>query len=111
MKFNLSNRQIRILNQVLNEVCNGIPLQNFELSIGAQREAAEQLLRRLLAIYRQQDNDLAEEDILTIPLNTAEISIIKNSINILMKYFDESDFDTRVGCNKNEAIVIKENLI
>ena len=55
MSLTLSKDELLILNNALNEVCNGIEIDEFEFSarIGAQREQAQALLRRITALYDQ----------------------------------------------------------
>ena len=47
--------ELLIVNNALNEVCNGISIDDFEFSarLGAEREEARALLRRVGALYRE----------------------------------------------------------
>lgn len=40
-----SEEELLILNNALNEVCNGLPLRDFETRVGAPLASAEHLLR------------------------------------------------------------------
>ena len=47
--------ELLIVNNALNEVCNGISIDDFEFSarLGAEHEEARALLRRVGALYRE----------------------------------------------------------
>lgn len=44
IKINLSSREVGLLNNLLNEACNGINIQNFETKIGVAKKEAKNLL-------------------------------------------------------------------
>jgi len=43
----LSIQELRIINNALNEVCNGLDIHEFATRMGANREDAEMLLERV----------------------------------------------------------------
>lgn len=51
--FALDEDELLILNNALNEVCNGVDIDDFEFSarIGVDREEARALLRRVGGLY------------------------------------------------------------
>jgi hypothetical protein len=53
VSLGLTTDELLILNNALNEVCNGIDIDDFEFSarIGVDREEARGLLHRITALY------------------------------------------------------------
>lgn len=53
--LSLDEAELLILNNALNEVCNGIDIDDFEFParIGAEREEARTLLQRLRSLYEE----------------------------------------------------------
>jgi len=51
----LDENELLIVNNALNEVCNGIDIDDFEFSarIGTDREEARALLGRVSGLYRE----------------------------------------------------------
>jgi len=43
----LTDQELTIINNALNEICNGIDVPEFATRIGADREEAEQLLEQI----------------------------------------------------------------
>jgi len=43
----LSERELRIINNALNEICHGIDVQEFDTRIGASRQEVQELLAKL----------------------------------------------------------------
>jgi hypothetical protein len=48
--LDLTIDETRILSNALNEICNGIDLDEFELRIGADREAVDALLAQFVRL-------------------------------------------------------------
>lgn len=53
IKCNFSCEEARILRQVLNEVCNGIDLPNFEERIGMERDRLNVIPQKIISFTRQ----------------------------------------------------------
>ncbi|MGB3403831.1 MAG: hypothetical protein WBA77_14175 [Microcoleaceae cyanobacterium] len=51
-KIQISVEQLRILNNFLNEVCNGIKIDNFEKAIGTSRNTLKSFLSPTHQLYR-----------------------------------------------------------
>lgn len=50
----LTNDELGVLSNALNEVCNGIKVLNFEKTIGIDIDAARGLLKSLTLIYKEE---------------------------------------------------------
>ena len=111
MKFKASNEELRILSQVINEICYGLNLDNFKQRIGTSRETAEIFLKRLNSVYMSQVENYIENNDTSIIFNTEESMIIKSSMDTLIRFFDESDFENRLGCVKKEFLTLKEKIM
>jgi hypothetical protein len=48
----LSDEELTIINNALNEICNGIDVPEFATRIGADRKEAEQLLEQIGSVLR-----------------------------------------------------------
>ena len=97
----LSSNEIWPLLNILNEVCHGIHIENFEKIIGAKKENAVILMDRI-------SNEEKVETILI--LNKSELDILKNSSLEVFKQIDEWEFQTRIGISRNEVIKIIEKI-
>ena len=97
----LSSNEVWPLLNILNEVCHGILIDNFEKIIGAKKEDVVVLMDRIA-------NEEKEETILN--LNKLELDILKKSFLEVFKQIDEWEFQTRIGISRNEAIKIKEKI-
>jgi hypothetical protein len=76
----LSLEQLEILNNTLNEVCNGIKIENFEDKIGVSREVAKNelkiinsLIKEIKSSLDQNDDDLGVIQ-RTIPIENTELN-------------------------------------
>ncbi len=75
----LSLEQLEILNNTLNEVCNGIKIENFEETIGISREEAKKELKLINSFIKEIKSSLDQNDDnsrvvqRTIPLESTEI--------------------------------------
>jgi hypothetical protein len=62
MKVNMNNRMVMIevnmeeltvINNSLNEVCNGLPLNDFENRIGVSHDVALELLKKIQLLFEK----------------------------------------------------------
>lgn len=49
----LTSEELRALCNALNEVCNGLYIEEFATRMGVERDEAEQLHKSLKAVYRK----------------------------------------------------------
>ncbi len=95
------NEFLSTLN-ILNEVCHGINVSNFEKSIGEKKEV-------VVAFMDKISNEEGKDNII-LNLNNSELSVLKNSINEVFKQIDEWEFETRIGISIQEMKTILEKL-
>jgi uncharacterized protein YlzI (FlbEa/FlbD family) len=81
------------ISNILNEVCNGLKIENFNKKIGFSREETRSLLVKIMkheAPFTEWQNPV------TVDLDESEIQIIENSINEVLNQIDEWEFHTRI---------------
>jgi hypothetical protein len=96
------------LANVLNEVCHGINVNDFEKEIGFKYENVFSLLRKIDK-YEVTSEEPNVEILLT--LNRQELEIIKNSFEEVFRQIEEWEFQTRIGVTIEEANAIKEKIM
>jgi hypothetical protein len=92
---------------ILNEVCNGIHINDVERKIGFKYENIHSLLRKI-SNYKAKEED--SENIEIIELDENEIKIINRCFDEVLKQIEEWEFSTRIGISIKEAIEIKNKL-
>ena len=101
--ISLTSNEIWPLLNVLNEVCNGISIENFEERMGSKKEDVISLMNRIA------EEEQKEESL--ISLSKIDIEILKKSFELLFKYIDEWEFETRVGISVEDANSLKNKLV
>lgn len=99
----IPKEELYCLINILNEVCNGIYIDNFEKTIGFKEKEAINFL----------DNLLKEENKNEIYLNIddKDLILLKNSFKKVFKEIDDWEFQTRTGFTKQEAEIIQQKII
>jgi uncharacterized protein YqgV (UPF0045/DUF77 family) len=92
---------------ILNEVCHGIDINDFENEIGFKYEVIFALLRKIAAYEMEEDKSEIKT---TIELNDVEVDVIIKCCNEVLKQIEEWEFSTRIGVSIKEASKIKERL-
>jgi len=92
---------------VLNEVCHGVNINNFEKEVGYKYEEIHSLLRKVNS-YETKDEELKIH--ILLKLNDYEIMIIERSFDEVFKQIDEWEFQARIGISVQEAIKIKDKI-
>lgn len=54
--ISISNAELLILNNALNEICNGIDIFEFETRIGTNRENATDILKKIGSLLDQMES-------------------------------------------------------
>jgi hypothetical protein len=98
----LNSNEVWPLVNILNEVCSGIHIDNFEKCIGVKKEVVVELMDKVMK------EELKDEPILK--LNDYEIEILERSFNEVFKQIEEWEFQTRIGIKIQEAQRIKNKL-
>lgn len=98
----LNSNEIWPLLNVLNEVCHGIYIDNFEKSIGEKKEVVVDLINRISTEEKEEESILILKDF--------ELEILKNSFLEIFRQIDEWEFQTRIGISIQEANKIKDKL-
>lgn len=92
---------------ILNEVCHGIKINDFETEIGFNYNEIFSLLAKLEAY--EVGEDMSEIQII-LELNNIETEILKACFNESLKQIEQWEFSTRIGVSISEAQKIKEKL-
>ncbi|HLY68704.1 MAG TPA: hypothetical protein VKR53_03175 [Puia sp.] len=100
--FNLNPDEIWPLLNILNEICHGIKINNFEKTIGAKKDSVVKLLDKI--------TEIENEQCCFLKLNDFELKILENSFSEVFKQIDLWEFQTRIGVSLDEAKKIKEIL-
>ena len=88
------------LANILNEICNGLIINNFEDSIGRKELDVVILMNKIL---NKEDKESA-----IFHLNNTELNILSNSFKEVFKQIEEWEFQTRIGITIKEAINIQK---
>lgn len=88
-----SQHEFMMLNNALNETCNGVPIprSEFELQVGCSEERAQLVLRK---IHDHQGS--------VIILSIEELLIIICALNVTLDYVGDWECPIRVGCTPDE---------
>ncbi len=100
IKFD-SNELWPLLN-ILNEICYGINIPDFENSIGVKKQKIVDFMDRISK--EDEKNDVV------LNLNDEELIFLQNSFKEIFKQIDEWEFQTRIGISIQEANKIKHKL-
>jgi len=99
----LTSNEIWPLLNILNEVCHGIHINNFEQAIGNNKKFVVDLMERI----SNEENEI--EPVLI--LNKIELEVIIMAFEEVFKQIEEWEFQTRIGITKPEAIDIQKKII
>jgi hypothetical protein len=91
------------LLNILNEICHGIHIENFEQNIGERKKNVIDLMNRI--------SKEEEKEEIIIKLNDSELDILKRSFAEVFKQIGEWEFQTRIGITIKEALKIQNKLI
>lgn len=101
-QIKLTSDEIWPLLNVLNEICNGLHINDFENSIGVEREIVVNLMDKISQEESKQEAILA--------LNDFELTILNKSFKEVFAQIEEWEFQTRVGVSIEEANRIRDKL-
>lgn len=90
----LKNDDVWPLVNILNEICNGIHINNFETCISVNENYVLQLLRRLAKRKNEEEP--------VVILSDLDLSVINNALNEVYKQIDDWEFQTRIGVTRPE---------
>lgn len=124
VRLSLDRDELRIVGNALNEVCHGLHLNDLEFyeRIGAEREDAEAVLDRMLALryeMRQSDRELSNEardggesPSVELGLTGADFATVVAVLNEVCSGGDIDDFEfhARIGADRVEARALLERL-
>jgi hypothetical protein len=101
-QIKLSSNEFWPLLNILNEVCHGIKINNFENSIGAKKQTVVAFM----------DNIAKEEEKkeVLLNLNDSELTFLKKSFEEVFRQIEEWEFQTRIGISTQEARKIQDKL-
>ena len=85
----LSANDAALLINVLNEVCNGLRIVKFESLIGASRQEAKDLLRKVAALSTDQPG--------RITATREELSIVHSALRETLRRLGRSEFSIRTS--------------
>jgi len=100
--WRLNRDEMGMINNALNEVCNGIYLREFASRMGAPVDAVRAVLRSvhdLLLTIR--GNGLPESETVTT-FAFDELAIMRNALAVILREIDEVEFETRLGATQKE---------
>ena len=97
----LQNEFLPLVN-ILNEVCHGLYVQNFENTIGAQQKTVVALMDKILDEKREKE--------ITLALDHYELNFLQKSFEEVFRQIEEWEFQTRIGITIEEANAIKNKL-
>lgn len=98
--IDLSWEELWPLANILNEVCNGIYINDFEKKIGATNEEASLLHDKIIS-YEVEESELNLKKIINI--NKNEVEILRKSLKEVSRQIEEWEFQTRIGVTLEEV--------
>lgn len=101
-QIKLNSNEFWPLLNILNEVCHGIKINNFENSIGSSKKIVEDFMDSIAK--EENKNEVV------LNLNHVELKVLKNSFEEIFRQIDEWEFQTRIGISIQEARKIQEKL-
>lgn len=92
---------------VLNEVSQGLYIDDIEQEVGFKSEQILLLMHRIIS-YQAKESEL--ESAFVISLNIDEKIIIENCFQVVLKEIEEWEFSTRIGISITEAKKIVDKI-
>jgi hypothetical protein len=102
IKIKLTEEEFYALKNILNEICHGIKIHNFEKVIGEEKKVVVDFFDKIF------EKDLENGDIITLDYD--ELLFLKKSFDEVFRQIDDWEFEMRIGISKNQAFIIKEKL-
>lgn len=99
----LSIDEFYSLLSILNEVCHGIYLYNFESVVGVQKKIVVDWLNKNLKREK--------EETVILELDDIELNFLQKSFEEVLKQIEEWEFQTRVGITVHEANMLKKKIL
>jgi len=99
----LSPNEVLPLLNILNEVCHGFYVHNFEKNIGAKKQIVVALMDKI--------SEKENEDEIILFLNDIELNLLKKSFEEVLRQIEEWEFQTRIGVTIQEAKDIMNKIL
>ncbi len=101
--FRLIEEDVWPLLNVLNEICHGIHIDDFEKCIGSKKEIVVELMDSIAKDENKGDVVLCLSDL--------EVNIVINSFKCVFKEIEEWEFQTRLGVSRQKAVHIEKKFM
>ena len=99
----MSRDEVLLLSNVLNEVCNGFGIPDFEQSIGVTRERASKLSTKIEVLATDTERHANHPGQNVLEFNSEDLSILKNALKANLEELGPDEFSIRTGCDFNEG--------
>lgn len=106
-KLEISQDELWPTINILNEVCHGISINDFNKEIGSNYNTIYKLLKKLSHLM---PHEKTNEKKIIININEDEARLIESCFTKTFKLIDEMEFQTRIGISTKEAKEIKEKI-
>ena len=111
--YNFSDMDLRIINNVINEFCNGLYIADLQSVLSCNSEKLEQIL----CIMDNAFNNMrffkkwgCYDSTLESSLNRDQIKIVIKGLDEIFNYLNDGDIDTRIGYPPNALEKVKNKL-
>lgn len=104
----LSLDELGTAGNALNEVCNGIRVDDFESKMGGSPSEVEQILDDIIPIYRQMERSGTPH--VLVRLSRYEMRAIIGALKEVCHGIDEFEFATRMGAERAEVDQILDEI-
>lgn len=101
-EFEILVYQVWPLLNILNEVCHGIKIDNFEEIIGSKKSIVIELMDRI----SKEDN----ENVIMLNLSVEDLEVLNKSFDFVFNQIEDWEFQTRIGITKSEVNKIRLKL-
>jgi hypothetical protein len=89
MELELSPGEVLLLSNVLNEVCSGFALQNFDARMGASEAQVRRTFEKMQSLSTQEKT--------RVPVTHEELSLLQNALTEALRELGADDFPIRTG--------------
>jgi len=105
----VSHHELGTMGNALNEVCNGIAVEDFETKMGAELSRVHDLLEDIIQIYHQMKQ--TEALYAVVSWSRHELRAIIGALEEVCEEIDAIEFATRMSAQRSEVDQILDEII
>lgn len=102
-----SDQDLSLIKNALNEVVNGLPIDDFDGRLGAEWDTARALLSDVRFIREAR---AASGDRVSIALSPRSLDLMKRAFDVALSDIDVAEFQTRLGAEPGEVRLVADKI-